>query len=264
MSASVLLTPEEREARTKARKAEYYRRPEVKARKAEYRARPEIKALIKARAASYRARPEVKARNRARKVEKAGYEQRPEVKARRKAQKIEYFARPEVKARRRLYTAEYNARPEVKARKEARRRLYMAEYNARPEVKARRNAKSRAVTEMKARLEGREVRRHKRISRTEAKFRQRAFRYGITLETLGVLLAADCAASILGARGGCRGGLQIDHDHQCCDRFGSCGKCVRGALCHKHNTALSQYESSLSWAGKYLARHQANQEGGRS
>ncbi len=200
---------------------------------------------------------ERKARKSARKAE---YERRPEVKARRKAYKIGYFARPEVKARRRLYLAEYSARPEVKAQKKAQR----AEYERRPEVRARRNAKSRALTEIKARLEGRELRRHKSVSPEEARLRHRARIYGITLETLGALLAADCAASIFGAGGGCRGGLQIDHDHQCCDGYFSCGKCVRGALCHKHNTALSQYESSVSWAGKYLARHQANQEGGRS
>ena len=36
----------------------------------------------------------------------------------------------------------------------------------------------------------------------------------------------------------------IDHDHSCCDTYRSCGKCIRGILCHGCNTALGLLKDS--------------------
>jgi len=227
VSADDRLTPEERKARIKARNAAYAARPEVKARAA-------------ARIVEYRTRPEVKPRYEARQAE---YRARPEVKARQKARSVEYRARPEVKARAAARSVEYRARPEVKPRQKAR----SVEYRARPEVKARLAALNAGY-----------------LARPGEKAHRLAIKYNLSVEKIQQLLAFGCAAATILYQDFCSGGLQIDHDHQCCGGGGSCGKCVRGALCNRHNTALGGYEASVSWASKYLARHQANQEGGRS
>lgn len=185
-----------------------------------------------------------------------------ERKARKNAYSREYFARPEVKARIKARVKSYkvkvgyNARPEVKAQS----RLRMAKLRARPEVKAALNSKTR---EYRSRPE---IKARDCLKRAEPEFkaRARAQKYGITVEAVKALVAAGCAAATIGDAGRCSLRLAIDHDHRCCNRSGSCGKCVRGALCNKHNTALGLYEMASPWAGKYLARHQANQEGGRS
>jgi len=39
--------------------------------------------------------------------------------------------------------------------------------------------------------------------------------------------------------------LSVDHDHGCCAGRKSCGKCVRGILCHKCNVAEGMMDSDL-------------------
>ena len=84
----------------------------------------------------------------------------------------------------------------------------------------------------------------------------RAKRYHLTLEAMNLMLARGCAAK---GYGECEGGLEIDHDHTCCTRTSSsCGKCVRKALCRKHNLALGRIESNpkfTDWALTYIAEH---------
>jgi hypothetical protein len=47
----------------------------------------------------------------------------------------------------------------------------------------------------------------------------------------------------------------VDHDHKCCDRFGSCGKCIRGILCQNCNHGLGSFMDSVDFlegAARYL------------
>ena len=39
--------------------------------------------------------------------------------------------------------------------------------------------------------------------------------------------------------------LMVDHDHKCCAGRTSCGKCVRGLLCSKCNSALGHAKDSI-------------------
>ena len=74
--------------------------------------------------------------------------------------------------------------------------------------------------------------------------KQKANRYGLTVAAMRNLFEAGCYAP------GCtrRYDLQIDHDHSCCPGQKSCGKCVRGALCKRHNLYLGFIETDYLFA----------------
>jgi len=83
---------------------------------------------------------------------------------------------------------------------------------------------------------------------------KRAYIYGMSVERLKGLLDTGCSYAKCGAKER----LVVDHDHNCCPGQGSCGRCVRGVLCHKHNIALGGIERDpdfTEWAlSRYLNR----------
>lgn len=66
-------------------------------------------------------------------------------------------------------------------------------------------------------------------------------KFGLTEERFQSLLdeqgggCAICGSELPNGRGTL---LFVDHDRRCCPKPGSCGKCVRGLLCHHCNTAI--------------------------
>ncbi len=73
--------------------------------------------------------------------------------------------------------------------------------------------------------------------------RQNLQRYGITLEQWETMLISQ------GGRCGiCPDPLykpHIDHDHACCPGQKSCGKCIRGLLCHTCNPGIGYLKDSI-------------------
>lgn len=70
-------------------------------------------------------------------------------------------------------------------------------------------------------------------------------KYRLSLERYEVMLAAQdgrCAICLTDAPRDVRTDrFHVDHDHACCPGKTSCGKCVRGLLCHACNTALGNF-----------------------
>lgn len=46
--------------------------------------------------------------------------------------------------------------------------------------------------------------------------------------------------------------LAVDHDHKCCVKTPTCGKCVRGLLCARCNTLVGKFEQDLSVGANIL------------
>lgn len=86
----------------------------------------------------------------------------------------------------------------------------------------------------------------KRANPEKVRAKHIRYLYGIELaEVEALLLAQGGACALCGAsEPGGRGAWHVDHDHACCPSNGtpSCGRCVRGLLCHGCNVSLGHYE----------------------
>ncbi len=77
--------------------------------------------------------------------------------------------------------------------------------------------------------------------------------WGMTLEEYEDLLSGGCEVC------GTLEGLAIDHDHDCCPiAKGSCGNCIRGVLCSRHNLAEGNLRGDPNEAyalAEYMKKH---------
>ena len=91
-------------------------------------------------------------------------------------------------------------------------------------------------------------------SRKRSNRKYRIASYGLTQEQFGRLLDAQqhaCGMCHQPFEGGQL--IHVDHDHACCSRKNrSCGKCIRGLLCHTCNVALGHIERRYAMARAYL------------
>lgn len=90
--------------------------------------------------------------------------------------------------------------------------------------------------------------------------RQVIKKYGISLERFDEMLRAQdhkCAICKVELSRSLTA-ICVDHDHVCCPTGGSCGKCVRGLLCHDCNTGLGRFKDNVDYleaAIEYLKTH---------
>ena len=81
--------------------------------------------------------------------------------------------------------------------------------------------------------------------------RNQAVKFKLTVEQLKEMTDKGCYIC-----GSTESRMVVDHDHACCNKDGSCGKCVRGILCGHCNRGLGFFEDSidkLEKAIQYLA-----------
>lgn len=153
----------------------------------------------------------------------------------------EYSKRPEVIERRKLIMKKYLSKPRVRAS----RSEYMKKYYLNPINKQK--IKERLE---RYKLDGRRAETIKFSSIKEKyKLTRKQYEDMFSLQGSG---CAICKSSVPGKRG-----WNVDHDHSCCSGPISCGKCVRGIVCYKCNTAMGMVCDNiltLEQMIKYLKR----------
>lgn len=80
-------------------------------------------------------------------------------------------------------------------------------------------------------------------TRVESENRRNMRLYGITTEQRDAMFEAQGRACAI-----CKtttGTWAVDHDHACCPGSKTCGKCIRGILCHNCNRALGMVGDSV-------------------
>lgn len=79
--------------------------------------------------------------------------------------------------------------------------------------------------------------------------------YGIDQVRLDQLLAAcaeACPICLIRFADCTPPGYTVDHDHNCCGRLRSCGKCVRGLLCRQCNGGIGSLRDSREALGRAI------------
>lgn len=148
-----------------------------------------------------------------------------------------------------------NAKPERQARN--RDRVHQWQQGHRDQVNA--GSRERYAENIE---QERQKRREWRARNPDSVRRTALRRYGLTPEQFDAMLAEQrgvCAVCGTDDPGDGKA-WRIDHDHRCCPSGRSCGKCVRGLLCHQCNAGIGYLRDDpavLAAAIDYLARRAA-------
>lgn len=105
---------------------------------------------------------------------------------------------------------------------------------------------------------------YKPVTRSpEAKLARQCRRHNVTVDWFQSQLSIQGGGCAICQRREPDGkNLAIDHDHACCPGQFSCGKCVRGILCRKCNTAIGLFGDdgvTLSSAAHYVNRRRCRE-----
>lgn len=91
--------------------------------------------------------------------------------------------------------------------------------------------------------------RRSKYSYDDVRWKRIGYLYKVTREWYEAQLAAQgFVCAICGATDSqSKRAFAVDHDHSCCAKAPTCGKCTRGILCHHCNVALHSVEKGTGW-----------------